>query len=79
MSDGIQLLPEPTEGWHWAIEEVNVDGQVFWASMQQRDPPPPVWWEPLVNEAGYSQGLAALMAIAVAAKRFWTLWQRRKA
>lgn len=76
MSEGIQLLPEPTEGWHWEIREVNVSGEVFWASMQERDSAAPVWWEPLVNEAGYSQGLAALMALAVLVKRFWGFWRK---
>ena len=79
MSDGIQLLPEPAEGWHWTVEEVSVDGEVFWATMQQRDPPPPSWWEPYLNEAIYTQGFGALIAILLGLQKLRSVLQRRRA
>ena len=78
MSDSIQLLAAPDSGWHWSMQEVRVDREIFWAAMQQRDPPPPVWWEPLLSDPEYGQGLSGLLMVFMGARKAWSFWKERK-
>ena len=78
MSDGIQLLPPPTPGWHYEVHNVSLGGSEFTAILQEKNPPPPLWYEPMLADPEYGQGLSVLLMLFMAAKRTWVFWQKRR-
>ena len=76
MDEGIPLLPPPTEGWEWRINEVNIGGQVYFAMIQQRQPEPPAWWEVAEHEADYGHLIALLAAAAMGVGKVRAAWKR---
>lgn len=71
MTEGIQLLTPPDSGWVWVIQEVNIGGNIFWATIQQREPELPPWYQVLKDDPEYGQGVSALLLLILGIKRFY--------